>query len=113
MVAGSVAVSKDGVRVGKGGGYSEIEYGILRELGLIGEDTPIFTTVHDVQIIERAIKEDHDFIVDAVITSSKVIRIKRKSSQPKGIIWDKLTKQKLEKMPILIELKRILNSKIQ
>jgi 5-formyltetrahydrofolate cyclo-ligase len=29
IVTGSVAVSRDGVRLGKGGGYSEMEYGIL------------------------------------------------------------------------------------
>ncbi len=107
IVAGSVAVSKDGVRIGKGGGYSEIEYGILRELGLIGEKTPIFTTVHDVQIIEEAPKEEHDFVVDAVITPSKVVKMERKYPQPRGVIWDKITKQKLDDMPILQELKRI------
>jgi len=51
IVAGSVAVSTDGARIGKGGGYSELEYGILTELGLVEEKTPIFTTVHDAQIL--------------------------------------------------------------
>lgn len=111
IVAGSVAVSRDGVRIGKGGGYSEIEYGILRELSLIDEKTPIFTTVHDVQIIDKAPKEEHDFVVDAVITPSKVVRVERKYTQPKGIIWEKLTKHELKDMLILLELKKILNSK--
>lgn len=30
IVCGSVAVTEDGARVGKGGGYSELEYAILR-----------------------------------------------------------------------------------
>jgi len=111
VVAGSVAVTRDGIRIGKGGGYSEIEYGILRELGLIGEETPIFTTVHDAQIINKAPKEEHDFVVDAIFTPSKVIRVERRYPQPKGIIWEKLTEHQLEDMPILHELKRILNLK--
>ena len=110
IVAGSVAVSKDGVRIGKGGGYSEIEYGILRDLDLINEETPVFTTVNDIQIINTAPKEEHDFVVDAIITPSKVVRIERKYSQPKGIIWEKLTKQQLNNIKSLQELKSIIAS---
>ncbi len=108
IVAGSVAVSRDGVRIGKGGGYSEIEYGVLRDLNLIDEDTPIFTTVHDVQIIDKAPKEEHDFIVDAIITPTRVARIERKYSQPKGIIWEKITKHQMKDIPTLKELKTFL-----
>jgi 5-formyltetrahydrofolate cyclo-ligase len=46
-VVGSVAVAKDGGRIGKGEGYSEMEYAILRELGLVSEPVPIITTVHE------------------------------------------------------------------
>ena len=105
IVAGSVAVSRDGVRIGKGGGYSEIEYGVLRELNLINKDTPIFTTVHDIQMIDKAPKEEHDFVVDAIITPTKVVRVERKHSHPKGIIWEKITKRQMKSIPILQELK--------
>lgn len=107
IVAGSVATSADGARVGKGGGYSEIEYGILRELGLVEEETPIFTTVHDVQVVDEVPVEDHDFAVDVIITPTRVIRVKRRRPQPGGIIWDKITSDMLEKMPILRELKSL------
>ena len=105
IVAGSVAVSGDGVRIGKGGGYSEIEYGVLRDLNLINKDTPIFTTVHDVQIIDKAPKEEHDFVVDAIITPTKVARVERELSQPKGIIWEKITERQMKDIPTLQELK--------
>jgi 5-formyltetrahydrofolate cyclo-ligase len=104
IVAGSVAVTRFGTRVGKGGGYSEIEYGILRELDLVNEKTPIFTTVHDLQIVDDAPKEEYDFIVDAIFTPTQVIKIKRKHTQPKGIIWDKISKHQIETMPLLQEL---------
>ena len=106
VVAGSVAVTTDGIRIGKGGGYSEIEYGILRELGLISEKTPIFTTVHEIQIIDEAPKEEHDFYVDAIFTPDKKVKVERKYCQPTGIIWEKLTKNQLEDIPILHELKK-------
>jgi 5-formyltetrahydrofolate cyclo-ligase len=111
VVTGSVAVSRNGARVGKGGGYSEIEFGILRDLGLLNEETPIFTTVHNLQIVERVPKEDHDFLVDAIITPNKVIRVVRGENQPTGIIWEKLTPRMLTSMPILRELKDYLKTR--
>ncbi len=106
IVAGSVAVSPDGARIGKGGGYSEIEYGILRELNLIGEKTQIVTTVHDVQVVDGVPMEDHDFAVDVIVTPTRTIRVKERRNRPKGIIWEKVTPDMLERMPILMELKR-------
>ena len=107
VVVGSVAVSRDGVRIGKGGGYSEIEYGMLREIGSVKEETPIFTTIHDVQIIDGAPREPYDLIVDAIVTPTRVIRIKRAYDLPKGIIWEKLSIEKIKEIPILAELRKI------
>lgn len=107
IVAGSVAVSRDGVRVGKGGGYSEIEYGILRELGVVNEKTPIFTTVHDVQIVDFVPKDIYDLTVDAIITPTRVIRIDNVSERPKGIIWDKITIERINEIPLLAQLRKL------
>ena len=52
IVCGSVAVTRDGRRCGKGEGYSDLEYAILRELG--HPAAPVATTVHPVQILRRA-----------------------------------------------------------
>src|SRR5882672_1854284 len=51
VVCGSVAVGRDGTRLGKGGGYCDLEYGLLREEGKVRESTPILTTVHPLQIV--------------------------------------------------------------
>jgi 5-formyltetrahydrofolate cyclo-ligase len=50
IVTGSVAVTRDGRRCGKGHGYGDIEYAILRELG--HPAVPVATTVHPLQIVE-------------------------------------------------------------
>lgn len=107
IVIGSVAVTKDGSRIGKGGGYSELEYGILREIGAISENTPIITTVHEVQLVDRLPQEGHDVPVDYIITNKRVMEVKLKRRKPSGIIWSKITKEMLDKMPILKELKKI------
>ena len=108
IVVGSVAVSREGVRIGKGGGYSEIEYGILRELRLIDERTPVFTSIHDLQIVDNAPREDHDLVVDCIFTPLRIFKIKRKHPQPEGRLWDRLSDRQLREMPVLLELKKIL-----
>ncbi|KAA0010149.1 MAG: 5-formyltetrahydrofolate cyclo-ligase [Thermoplasmata archaeon] len=98
IVAGSVAVNRKGARVGKGGGYSDIEYAIAREVGIVDETTPVITTVHDIQIINDEIPmKEHDVPVNYIITPTKIIETEKIYEKPKGIIWDILDKE----LPIL------------
>ena len=108
IVIGSVAVSKDGSRLGKGGGYAELEYGILRELGLVDEDTPIATTVHDVQVLgENAIpREKHDLPVDYIVTPTRIIKTTKPKPKPSGIYWNILPREKIMEIPILKKMKK-------
>ena len=101
IVAGSVAVSGSGARVGKGGGYSEIEYGILRELQLVNDRTPVVTTVHELQVVEDIPMDRHDLIVDRVVTPVRIIDTERREDRPHGIFWDKVTDRMLEQIPVL------------
>jgi 5-formyltetrahydrofolate cyclo-ligase len=55
IVAGSVAVRRDGARIGKGGGFSDLELALLTQLGLIGRWTMVATTVHPLQIVSGTI----------------------------------------------------------
>ncbi len=104
IVVGSVAVSPSGARLGKGEGYSEIEYGVLRELGLIDDAVPVATTVHDLQVVEEIPVEEHDVMVDIIVTPTRVIRVEG-ARKPPGIMWDKLDEKKLGEIPILRELR--------
>lgn len=101
VVCGSVAVTSGGVRVGKGGGYSDLEYAILRERGLINEKTSIVTSVHELQIVEDAPREEHDFTVDQVATPKRLLKTSGSHYRPDGILWEMLPEKKLETMPIL------------
>jgi len=75
FVAGSVAVSLDGGRLGKGTGYSDQEYVILKDSGGLAPGALVVTTVHDVQIIERIPRDAWDIPVNIIVTPTKVIRI--------------------------------------
>ena len=106
IVTGSVAVSRDGVRIGKGGGYGELEYAILRELGKVDEDTPIMTNVHDIQVYERLPSEPYDLTVDYIATPRDLIKIERRRARPRGILWDLLDEEKLNEIPLLRRLRK-------
>jgi len=108
-IVGSVAVWNDGSRVGKGGGYSDIEFGILREFGWISEDTPVVTTVHDVQFHNNIPMTQHDVPIDIIVTPTKVLEVKRIYPKPKGIYWDEIPHEKIEQIPIL---KKMLRQKL-
>ncbi len=108
VVIGSVAVDVYGTRIGKGGGYAELEYAILREIKKVNDNTPVVTTVHDLQVLnEKLPREKHDVPVDIIITPTRVIRTLKPKPKPQGVYWDLLNKDKLESMPILKELLRL------
>lgn len=105
IVTGSVAVNKKGARIGKGGGYAELEYAILKEYKKIGDKTPIVTTVHDIQVLDIEWPvEKHDLFVDWIFTPKKEIKIEGKKPRPEGLYWDLLDAEKIFKIPILRKL---------
>ncbi len=106
IILGSVAVSEDGKRLGKGEGYSDIEYAILRELGLIDDSIWVVTTVHEEQIIDEMPFEEHDLPVDIIVTPDRIIKTNTKHVKPTGIIWSKINLKKQNSIPILGELKK-------
>jgi 5-formyltetrahydrofolate cyclo-ligase len=105
VVCGSVAVDRRGVRVGKGAGYSDIEVGLLIEAGLIGAETTIVTTVHDLQVVDEPIpSRAHDFRVDYIVTPTKVVKC-APTPRPAGIDWTALDPEQLNEIPILNRLR--------
>jgi 5-formyltetrahydrofolate cyclo-ligase len=101
VVAGSVAVDIRGGRLGKGGGYSDLEFGLASELGAVDASTPVVTTVHDLQIVEAEVPMTaHDVPLDVVVTPTRVIRARRRL-RPDGLLWEELTGAQLAAMPPL------------
>lgn len=103
VVTGCVAVGEDGARLGKGGGFSDLEFALASEAGLVAEDTPVVTTVHEDQV--RPVGEipvvDHDVRLDLVVTADRVITCTRAPRHPARIAWDELTEEKIAAIPLL------------
>jgi 5-formyltetrahydrofolate cyclo-ligase len=105
IVAGSVAVTRDGRRCGKGEGYSDLEYAILRELG--HPPVPVATTVHAVQIVGGLPAEPNDLPLVLIVTPEETIDVADPPPAPSGIDWRRLDEEDLEAMPVLAELRRL------
>jgi 5-formyltetrahydrofolate cyclo-ligase len=106
VVCGTVAVNRQGVRVGKGGGFSDLEFGLLVEAGLVDDRTIIATTVHSLQLLDEPLPEtEHDFRVDVIVTPDEVVQVPDAKRGP-GILWDHLTDEKIAQIPALAARRR-------
>lgn len=105
VVTGCVAVGRDGRRLGKGGGFSDLELAIAAEAGLIGARTRIVTTVHDAQVLPAGVipVTEHDFPLDLIVTPTELIRVPRSRRRPR-IVWRELTPEKIAAIPLLSRL---------
>ena len=103
VLCGSVAVSRDGARVGKGGGYSDLEYALARELGVIADTTPVVTLVHPVQIVEPGAipMTRHDVPVDWIVTPEEAIPTRTRHPRPARVHDEDLPADKRAAIPLL------------
>ena len=103
VIAGSVAVGEDGARLGKGGGFSDLEFALAASAGLVGADTVVTTTVHELQMRPAGIipVTPHDVRVNLVVTPERVIRTRRRRSTIPALRWAELTDEKIAAIPLL------------
>ncbi|WP_135820069.1 5-formyltetrahydrofolate cyclo-ligase [Halostella litorea] len=102
IVSGSVAVDDRGARIGKGEGYSDLEFALLREVGLVGDDTTVVTTVHELQVADEVLPHDaHDVPMDHVVTPERTIATGGEYEKPDGVDWAALDDEKIDEIPIL------------
>ncbi|WP_240157218.1 5-formyltetrahydrofolate cyclo-ligase [Pseudonocardia broussonetiae] len=105
VVTGCVAVGEDGARLGKGGGFADLEFALAAAAGLIGPRTLVVTTVHELQVRPAGVvpTAGHDAPVDLVVTPDRVIdcRPLRGDRPTGGIAWAELTEEKIAAIPLL------------
>lgn len=108
VVTGCVGVSPDGARLGKGGGFSDLEFAVLAEAGVIDDDTAVATTVHELQVLEAGEipVTAHDVPLDLIVTPERVIDCRDpRGPRPDGVRWDELTEEKIDSIPLLQRLR--------
>jgi len=105
LVTGAVAVGLQGGRVGKGSGYFDLEYTILREIGSVHEDTPIVALVDDVQVCDEVPLEEHDVAVNYIVTPTRIIKAGRFQRSSMRIRWERLEERRIRRIRPLREMR--------
>jgi 5-formyltetrahydrofolate cyclo-ligase len=104
VVTGCVAVDETGARLGKGGGFSDLELAVAAEAGLADARTVVVTTVHERQVLAAGVvpTTSHDIHVDLVVTPERVLHCPRsKRWRLPTLRWDELTDEKIAAIPLL------------
>ncbi|MFB6193584.1 MAG: 5-formyltetrahydrofolate cyclo-ligase [Halobaculum sp.] len=101
VVSGSVLVTPDGARVGKGEGYSDLEFALLGEFDAVDAST-VATTVHESQLRDVPVPtESHDVPLDLICTPERTVRVTdRATARPTGIDWNALDDERVDEMPV-------------
>lgn len=106
LLVGSVAVDRSGGRLGKGGGYSDLEFALGRTFGFVREATPILTTLHPLQLVRDPVPMlPHDIPVDFVATPDRAMAMKPGTRRPTGLYWNLLSEEKIRSIPTLRRLR--------
>ncbi len=103
VVMGCVAAGEDGARLGKGGGFADLEFALATAAGLIGPRTVCVTTVHELQVQPTGTipLTSHDVSLDFIVTPARVIDCRRGPRPAASIRWDDLTEEKIAAIPLL------------
>jgi 5-formyltetrahydrofolate cyclo-ligase len=108
VVTGCVAVDERGARLGKGGGFSDLELAVATHAGLVDARTVVVTTVHERQVLAAGLvpTTGHDLHVDLIVTPERVVRCARprRWTLPE-LQWDELTEDKIAAIPLLARMR--------
>lgn len=104
VVQGCVGVDEAGRRLGKGGGFADLEFAITAAAGALDPDVVVATTVHDVQVREEVPADAHDVVLDLVVTPTRTLTVDRPASRRPRLDPDLLTDDKREAIPLLATL---------
>lgn len=106
VVTGAAAVSGEGVHFGKGHGYLDLEWGLLSEVGIVDQSTPVVAVVHDCQVVPDHVPHaQFDVTCDLVITPTRQLRCDR-PAKPSGLVWDRVPRHFLTTYPYMREARR-------
>jgi len=101
IVSGSVAVDDTGSRVGKGEGYSDLEFAVLEAFDRVDASTTVGTTVHDTQVVEGIDTDRHDVPLELIVTPTRTIETESVARRPEGLYWADLDAETIAEIPVL------------
>ena len=108
VVTGASAVSRSGVRFGKGHGFFDLEWAMLYQTGVVETSTPVVAFVHDCQVVDIELEASpFDTICDYVVTPTRLIEVAHPQKPTAGVLWNRLEEGMMEDIPPLRELRTL------
>ena len=107
-VCGTVAAARDGGRLGKGGGFADLEMGVFRHFGWMTAATPVATSVHEAQVVDAldVALDAWDVPLDLVATPGGLVRTGTALPKPRcTVAWDAVRADQLRDIPFLAALR--------
>ncbi len=79
FLQGCVAIDRKGNRIGKGSGFGDREYRLLKEKGLLSDDCLYVVIAHPIQIFDDLsyLMDEHDVKADVILTPNEIIWVDR------------------------------------
>jgi 5-formyltetrahydrofolate cyclo-ligase len=87
IVTGASAITLKGLRFGMGDFYLDIEWMILRALGVITDGTPVIAVVHDTQVTDLPLQALPSNVTANVIVTSACIFRPWGRTRPRALDW--------------------------
>lgn len=105
VVTGAVAVTTQGLHFGSGDGYLDLEWALMRHLGLVTSETPVIVSVHDCQVLDVRVRPGtHDVVADVIMTPERAFRCAPNLPKPDGIFWYEIRGQEVRSKPYVRDL---------
>ena len=74
---------------------------MLRRMRKSGDQVPVVTTVHGVEVVEGVPSLPYDVPVDVIVTPTRLIRVTPRKPKPSGLLVEYLSPSKVEETPYL------------
>lgn len=105
LVTGAGAITRGGLRLGKGHGYFDLEWAMLSEVGGLAPEPLVVGVVHDCQVVDAEVPAAaHDVPVDVVLTGTRTLT-SRVAERPTGRVdWSLLSDDRVRRIPPLVDL---------
>lgn len=105
IVTGASVLNREGVRISQGPSFFDLEWLILDFLGLITEQTPVITAVHDCQIVDWHFDPlPFSIVTDLIITPTTILETGGQYPRPAPSTLRQLPWHIVQEVPLLREI---------
>jgi 5-formyltetrahydrofolate cyclo-ligase len=105
LVSGASVLNREGVRLGQGPSYFDIEWLILAYLGAITPTTLVITAVHDCQVVDWPTEPlPYTLVTDLIITPTTTLDTRGRFPRPEPAALRHLPWGLIQRVPLLNEI---------